>query len=90
MNKYERALKKIILPTKNKYITLIDLETLGQLVDKATPKELDYEGDGYYNGQLVYDTAICRSCGRQFEVDYDEHYKYCPECGQALKWSVEE
>lgn len=51
------------------------------------PEPLDYQGDGYdMDGNLVYDTAICRNCGRYFEVDYDEHSNYCPNCGQALDW----
>lgn len=63
-----------------------DLEVLKELVEKEMPKPLDYEGDGYVDGELNYDTAICRSCGRKFEVDYNEHSKYCPECGQKLDW----
>ena len=62
------------------------IERLGELVEKETTKPLDYEGDGYVDGELNYDTAICRSCGRKFEVDYDEHSKYCPNCGQKLDW----
>lgn len=61
-----------------------------ELVNRATPKKLDYEGDGYADGELVYDTAICRSCGKVFEVDYDEHANYCPNCGQALDWGDED
>ena len=61
-----------------------------ELRERATPKKLYYEGDGYWDGQLVYDTAICPCCGRYFEVDCDEHSKYCPSCGQALDWSEEE
>lgn len=60
------------------------------VVDKLKrdhPEPLDYQGDGYdMDGNLVYDTAICRNCGRDFEVDYDEHSNYCPNCGQALDW----
>lgn len=62
------------------------IDKLGELVEKETTKPLDYEGDGYVDGELNYDTAICRSCGRKFEVDYDEHSKYCPNCGQKLDW----
>ncbi len=62
------------------------IERLGELVEKETPKLLDYEGDGYVDGELSYDTAICRSCGRKFDVYYDEHSKYCPDCGQKLYW----
>ena len=60
---------------------------LKELVDKAIPKQLIYEGDGYWNGQLVYDVAICQNCDRHFEVDGEEHYDYCPSCGQKLDWS---
>lgn len=43
-----------------------------EAVEKQTSKEPDYEGDGYSNGQLVYDTWICPCCGHHYEVDYDE------------------
>lgn len=55
----------------------------------AIPKTPNYEGDGYSDGVLVYDTWICPCCGKDYEVDYD-NYKYCPECGQAIDWSEEE
>lgn len=58
-------------------------------VKKQTAKKLDYEGDGYSDGQLVYDTWICPSCGKHYEVDYD-NYDYCPNCGQHIDWSDEE
>ena len=51
--------------------------------EKRIPKMPDYEGDGYSDGELVYDTWICPNCGTYYEVDYDD-YKYCPECGQAI------
>ena len=52
-------------------------------LEKQVPKEPNYEGDGYWDGELVYDTWICPNCGKYYEVDYDD-YKYCPECGQAI------
>jgi DNA-directed RNA polymerase subunit RPC12/RpoP len=58
-----------------------------KILDKAEPKTLSYEGDGYADGYMVYDTAICPECGRYFEVYYEEHYNYCPTCGQKLDWS---
>lgn len=58
-------------------------------VEKQTAKKPDYEGDGYSDGHLVYDTWICPCCGKHFEVDYDD-YDFCPECGQCIDWSDEE
>ena len=55
-------------------------------LEKQIPEEPDYEGDGYDdNGELIYDTWICRNCEQDYEVDYD-HYDYCPNCGQRIKW----
>lgn len=53
-------------------------------MEKKKAKRPDYEGDGYADGQLVYDTWICPCCGKHYEVDYD-NYDYCPYCGQKLK-----
>ena len=58
-------------------------------VEKQTARRPDYEGDGYADGHLVYDTWICTCCGKHYEVDYD-NYNYCPDCGQKLDWSDEE
>ena len=58
-------------------------------VEKQTAKKPDYEGDGYSDGHLVYDTWICPCCGKHYEVDYDD-YDFCPECGQCIDWSDEE
>lgn len=40
------------------------LEECRAAVEKQTAKKPDYEGDGYSDGQLVYDTWICPSCGQ--------------------------
>lgn len=58
-------------------------------VEKQTARRPDYEGDGYADGHLVYDTWICPCCGKHYEVDYD-NYNYCPDCGQKLDWSDED
>ncbi|MFR8867147.1 MAG: hypothetical protein ACLVG0_04010 [Lachnospiraceae bacterium] len=58
-------------------------------MEKQTARRPDYEGDGYADGHLVYDTWICHCCGKHYEVDYD-NYNYCPDCGQKLDWSDEE
>ena len=58
-------------------------------MEKQTAKRPDYEGDGYSDGHLVYDTWICPCCGKHYEVDYDD-YDFCPTCGQCIDWSDEE
>lgn len=58
-----------------------------EALKKQIPMEPDYEGDGYADGELVYDTWICPNCGRHYEVDYDD-YEYCPQCGQRIDWEV--
>ena len=95
MNKYQKALNKIVVLIEEEYVgtDLLDekLEpttVIKELVDKEASHRLMYEGDGYdpVDGELVYDTAICE-CGRRFEFEYEEHYKYCPNCGRKLDWS---
>lgn len=64
------------------------LKSLLESREKQTPKKPDLEGDGYGdNGVLIYDTWICPCCGKCYEIDYEE-YDYCPNCGQAIDWSV--
>ena len=57
-----------------------------EALEKQIPEVPNYEGDGYINGEPIYDTWICPCCGRHYEIDYD-HYVYCPECGQLIDWS---
>lgn len=52
-------------------------------VEKQKAQTPDFEGDGYSDGHIVYDTWICPGCGEHYEVEYDK-YEYCPNCGQKL------
>ena len=55
---------------------------------KQIPKKPDYEGDGYADGQLVYDYAKCPICGHDFEYGINDwECEYCSDCGQKLDWS---
>lgn len=42
-----------------------------------------WEGDGYADGVMVYDTWYCQNCGAGYEETED--YRYCPNCGQAIE-----
>ena len=55
------------------------------LLERDKPKMVRYEFDGYADGNPVCDMAYCPNCDRLFDAD-GEHYNFCPECGQRLKW----
>lgn len=51
------------------------------------PMQVELEGDGYSDGQLVYDYGKCPKCGWQFEYgEKDWEESYCCHCGQRLHW----
>lgn len=65
----------------------IALQTLKELVDKATSTKPNIWGDGVdSNGEIIYDMYDCPNCDKSYEIDY-EKYDYCPNCGQRLDWS---
>lgn len=59
------------------------MELAVNALEKQIAKKPDIEGDGYADGQLVYDTWICPCCEKHYEIDYD-NYDYCPNCGQHI------
>lgn len=51
------------------------------------PSMVRYEGDGYADGEMVYDYAYCPNCNHETEEDSENWgSSFCPECGQALDW----
>ena len=55
------------------------------------PMQVELEGDGYADGELVYDYGKCPKCGWEFEDgDKDWEEPYCCHCGQRLDWFYEE
>ena len=103
MNKYKEALDNLVKVScpKGNRCKKCDIEkicnceaksyidTLQELVDKATPKKADIWGDGYDDeGNLIYDMYDCPNCGTTYEVDYHD-YKYCPNCGQKIDREIE-
>lgn len=63
------------------------VEECREAIEKQIPKIPDYEGDGYADGYMVYDTWICPNCGAKHEID--DEYEHCPKCGQAISWMDE-
>ena len=58
---------------------------------KAEPCMVNYESDGYADGNPVFDIATCPKCGYAFEEGcIPWGAPFCPNCGQALKWEGEE
>ena len=58
-----------------------------EALKKQIPSKVNYIGDGYADGELVYDEAECPSCGYIFDdCESDWERKFCLECGQALEW----
>lgn len=84
---FEKAIKA--LEEVQQYRAIGTLEECRAAMEKQTAKRPYYEGDGYADGHLVYDTWICPCCGKHYEVDYDD-YDYCPECGQHIDKSMEQ
>ena len=55
------------------------------------PMQIELEGDGYADGELVYDFGRCPTCGWEFEEgDKDWQEPYCCHCGQRLDWCLGE
>ena len=51
------------------------------------PMQVELEGDGYADGELVFDFGKCPKCGWEFEEgDKDWEEPFCCHCGQKLKW----
>lgn len=62
-------------------------------LEKENPRMVNYGGDGYADGYMVYDMAECPACGNRIDeedVDVWEVAKYCPECGQRIIWGGDE
>lgn len=76
-----------IIPQKRAEAIYVAINAL----EKQIPKKLEYEADGYADGELVYDYAKCPICGHDFEYGINDWgCEYCSDCGQKLDWSDEE
>jgi hypothetical protein len=64
------------------------LEFAISALEKQIPQKPNLQGDGYADGEFVYDYAECPVCGCDFEEESNcWGCKFCPGCGQALDWS---
>lgn len=66
--------------------TVLNKAAILEALEKQIPQKPDLEGDGYYDGELVYDTGYCPRCRQDYEIECHTP-KYCENCGQALDWS---
>lgn len=63
------------------------VEVAKQALEKQIPQTPILQGDGYVDGELVYDYAECPVCGCDFEEESScWGCKFCPDCGQKLSW----
>lgn len=97
MNKYQEALNYLIenIEMLNRHSDgsfcqpYSSKNTLQELVDKAIPKKplIAFADAVTADGSIVQKTAlVCPSC-KSLLV---ERQSYCPLCGQALDWRVED
>lgn len=78
--------QELYLPVHFKDI-IDDLPSIQPKPKTDEPMQVDLEGDGYSDGELVYDYGKCPKCGWQFEYgEKDWEEPYCCHCGQRLHW----
>lgn len=78
-----------------RYVALTDIlnapSVTPQPREDAESAQVELEGDGYADGQIVYDWGKCPNCGWEFEEgDKDWEEPYCCHCGQKLHWFEDE
>ena len=89
INTPEEAIEtiKANMPTSGYEMLREALKMATEALKKDIAVKPDLEGDGYADGHMVYDTWICPTCGRNYEMDYQE-YERCPHCGQLIDWNI--
>ena len=89
MNKYEQALKNVRAELR---VSNSDIDTLQELVNRATPNRVKQIEDHYFAETYEYDysSGNCPHCGANVYCDeYDAEPHYCFTCGQKLSWDNE-
>ena len=89
MNKYEQALKNVRAELR---VNSSDIDTLQELVNRATPNRVKQIEDHYFAETYEYDysSGNCPHCGANIYCDeYNAAPSYCFNCGQKLLWDNE-
>ena len=89
MNKYEQALKNVRAELR---VSNSDIDTLQELVNRATPNSVKQIEEHYLAETYEYDysSGNCPHCGANVYCDeYDAEPNYCFNCGQKLSWDNE-
>lgn len=84
-NEYQIQLEAL----EGEEVTYLNRKILREALKKQIPKMPNIWGDGYADGHPVCDMWECPGCGKNYELEYDEH-DYCPNCGQKIDWKREE
>ena len=48
------------------------------------------EADGYYNGELIYDTWYCSNCDYVVDDEEPPTWNFCPNCGADMRKGADE
>ena len=79
MKKYtEEPISKVVIEAHQMAI---------EALEKQIAKKPNLWGDGYADGELVYDMYTCPNCEVNDEIENASDY--CQNCGQKLDWSEE-
>lgn len=105
MNKYQETLDLLSNTIKDNLISFDDtekkaVETLQELVDKATAKKPvlseglhDEDQTNIYkeDGHIDPYVCVCPNCKKLeiYDFEYSVKFDYCTACGQRIDWSDE-
>ena len=92
MQKYSVLAKKHdtigkVIESCVEYEAIGTVEECREAREKQQSKSPDVWGDGYSDGEMVYDMYDCPGCGESYEIEGGK-YNFCPNCGQALNWGA--
>lgn len=90
MNKYEKAFNH--LREHASFDTVDEMIDIKELVEKAIPKillDIKDENKKCNGGNPLYGEWITGTCPK-CKKDVQSGMNYCPNCGQAIDWRVED